>query len=59
MKRDDWSSFINAMDKIGGYMSGFVSSSGKDTVANELKRQTSKLTEIANNTKNGNTPRYT
>lgn len=57
-KREDWSSFINAMDKIGGYMSGFAASIGQDRQLDELKKQTTKLNEIAVNTKNNSTARY-
>lgn len=46
------------MDKIGGYMSGFAASIGQDRQLDELKKQTTKLNEIAVNTKNNSTARY-
>jgi len=55
VKAPNWSSFINQMDKIGGYMSTFTQNIGQDRQLDEMRKQTTKLDQIANNTKNINT----
>lgn len=55
IKAPNWSSFINQMDKIGGYMSTFTQNIGQDRQLDEMRKQTTKLDQIANNTKNINT----